>query len=234
MKAEESVRESVGQCTLVSGTARPLQELWIRCERLEGWNQRRNALFFFFTTVLKQSETCNVAFSHHKKHFWFLHDTKFFVVTGICNVSFSCNVFFFSVTLTLMLSCSFLSVFHCFGFFHSLHCGVIDTVCLYLCHIRFYQGKIWFVWLLKSKMMHICTHITAGNIAFPAKYILFFLILEMHVIDKMFNKIAFTGQRLVHFSHYYVVVWGVHWELFKSDVVSLEQLLNVLGNLCKK
>lgn len=95
-----------------------------------------------------------------------------FVVTGLSDESiamclFCVMCFFFSVTLTVMLSC-------CFFSFHYLHCGVIDTVCLISAIHVFIKGKIGFVWLLEAKMMHIFTHITAGNIAFPAHYILLF------------------------------------------------------------
>lgn len=42
----------------------------------------------------------------------------------------------------------------------------------------------------------------SGNIAFPASNI-HCVILEMHVIDQMFNKMAFTGQLLVHLSFFF-------------------------------
>lgn len=169
---EESVRESVSLCTLVSGPARPLHRVWIRCERLEGWNQRRNALFsfFFFTNVLNNLKCSMLPFRTVNTLLTFLHDTKYFVVTGISDESIAMCLF---CVMCFFFLCNFNSnAFLLFFFpFHYLHCGVIDTVCL-------------------ISAIHV---FIKGNIAFPALCILFFN-LEMHDIDQMFNKIAFTGQ----------------------------------------
>lgn len=142
---EESVRESVSLCTLVSGPARPLHRVWIRCERLEGWNQRRNALFsfFFFTNVLNNLKCSMLPFRTVNTLLTFLHDTKYFVVTGISDESIAMCLF---CVMCFFFLCNFNSNAFLLFFFSlslsSLWCYRYSLS--NLCHTRFYQRKYCF------------------------------------------------------------------------------------------
>lgn len=109
--------------------------VWIRCERLEWWNQRRNALF---TNVLNNLKCAMLPFRTVKTHRIFAWHNIFccnwIIWWKYCNVSFLCNVFFFL--------CNFNSNAFLLFFFLSLSSLWCYRYSLSnLCHICFYQRK---------------------------------------------------------------------------------------------